>query len=141
MSIKALAGQGIIWLADEGGPKIWSLIVAFRWFIAIGILAAIFLVGGEEGERILLSWFDFNLELIRHLRGIPGIGTKLELFSRFINGERLLVFAEITFPILAVGWARRRFRVRVSRERRSRWDARFWLFVRQVIFPRREVDA
>ena len=125
-----------VWVADESGPMIWGLIVRFRWFIAIIVLAAIFF---NDGEEILLGWFDLNLELIRHLRVIPEVGPKLELFFRFINGERIMVIAEVTLPILLLGWTRRRLRVRVSRDRRSNWDRRFWHACHRKLHPGREL--
>ncbi|RJQ35498.1 hypothetical protein C4556_00145 [Candidatus Parcubacteria bacterium] len=121
-------------VADETGPVIWTIIVRLRWLIAIAILAAIFFTGGEE---VLLGWFDFNLEILRLLRDIPVVGGKVEVFLRFFNVERWMVIGEIGLPLLIVGWARRRLRVRVCRHGHDTWDRHFWLFCRHFLFPRR----
>ncbi len=126
-----------IWIADESGPMIWGLIIRLRFFIALLVLAVVYYTKKE----LFLDWFDFNLALIQKIRQIPVIGVDAELFLRFFNIERWMVFGEISVPLLIFAWTRRRLRVRASRDQRSHWDARFWCGARDVLFGRRRTTT
>lgn len=124
-----LGKTAVTWVGDEMGPKIWALIVTFRWWIAVVALIGTYFV--DKG--ILLRWFDFNEDLLRNVRNIPYFGEDLELAFKLLAFERIMAIAEITFPLFLIGWTRRRLRIRKNRERRASWDAWFWNGVRRAV--------